>query len=206
MAHRFDIDAVEQRARSAGYRDGLTELFAATVMLTFALLWLTGPWAIGIAAAFVVIFGWKVVLRIKERVTYPRIGYSGDRPDGEAANPRGMLATMGAAALISMIVVAVVGGLDDASAWRRVAPLFSGLAFSGGFWYLGERSGFIRHRLLAVASVATGILFWAVGDGADYTTMAYQLGTMGAILAATGVAALVAFLRRHPAPGEVSDG
>ncbi len=82
MPDQLDLSKLEQQARSAGHGDGLTELYAAGVFLVFSLSWLAGPEFVGIAAAAAVFFFPKLLARTKERVTYPRIGYSADTPGG----------------------------------------------------------------------------------------------------------------------------
>ncbi len=67
MSDRFDVTEIEERARTAGYQDGLIELFAAAVLITIATMWIASPALVGIAAAFIVLFGWRVVERVKER-------------------------------------------------------------------------------------------------------------------------------------------
>ncbi|NOY55412.1 MAG: hypothetical protein GXP34_05425 [Actinobacteria bacterium] len=206
MSNRMDLDAIERSARAAGYQDGLMELLAAVVMLGLALTWAVGPELVAIVVVPVTVFGWKVVFRFKEKVTYPRIGYSGDRPDPSPPSARGMLLFLGLGFGITVAVIAISGELGNPGDWWRAAALLAGLSFAAGFWFAGRRSGLLRHRLLAVASVLTGILYWAIGSGAGYRPVAWQLATMGTLLLITGTVALVTFLRRNPTIEEPDRG
>jgi hypothetical protein len=198
MTPEFDLNRIERSARSAGYRDGLMEIYAAGVFFSLAAVWMIGPYLVGVAAALIILFFPKLVQRGKAAITYPRIGYSGERVDEAASTGRGMLVFMGISLAIAVVVVALTGGLGDVDSWRRAAPLFFGLAFSGGFWYAGEKSGLVRHRLIAVGSIALGIAFWWMSDGADYTGVAVFMAAMGAIILAVGLIALTTFVRRNP--------
>ncbi len=193
-----DIGKIERRARTAGYQDGLLELFAAAVLSVLAWGWIANPGFVGILAAFVVLYGWKLVDRVKARVTYPRIGYSRERADEPRTTARGMLLFIGGAFVLAIIVVALSGGLTDVEEWRRVAPLVSGLTLSGGFWYAGEQSGLMRYRLVAALSVSLGIVLWLIGSGDDYSGVIWHLLGLAAPLAVMGAWALVAFVRSHP--------
>jgi hypothetical protein len=198
VAGRMDITGIDRRARTAGYADGLLELFAAAVLLTLAFGWIANPGIVGILAAFIVLYGWKLVERVKARLTYPRIGYFREREDEASTNARGMLLFIGGAFLLTVMVVWLSGGIADAAEWRRAAPLVSGISLSGGFWYLGDKSGLVRHRLIACWSVISGVGLWLFGSGSDYSGVALHLFGLAVPLALLGAWSLWHFLRSHP--------
>ena len=198
MADEIDINEIERSARRAGYGDGLLELFAAAVLSVMALTWLASPAFVGIAAAFIVLYGWKVVERVKERVTYPRIGYFQERPDESGTTARGMLLFIGGAFALMFLVVLVFGSLSEAADWRRAAPLVSGVTLAAGFWYAGEQSGFLRHRVIAALSVVSGFLLWLFGSGETYAAVVWHLAGLAVPLAFLGVWGLNRFLQSHP--------
>jgi hypothetical protein len=198
MGDDIDIGAIDRRARAAGYGDGLLELFAAAVLGSLALGWIANPAFVGILAALVAIYGWRVVERVKQRVTYPRIGYHKERPDDARSTSRGMLSFIAGAFALMAVVVLVFGDVTDAADWRRAAPLVSGLTLAAGFWYAGAKSGLLRHRLIAAWSVGSGVLLWWFGTGASYATVAIHLGALALPLAVIGTIGLVRFIRDHP--------
>jgi Ca2+/Na+ antiporter len=206
MPSGFNTEMIEQRARAATYRDGLLELFAAAVLLIIAGMWVISPALVGVAAGLIVIFGWRVLERVKSRVTYPRIGYFQERSDDPGTTARGMLIFIGAAIVLMVGAIALSGGLTEVNEWRRAAPLLSGISLTGGFWYLADRSGFIRHRFVAVYSVVTGILLWVFTTGETYDVVSWHLLGMAAPLAAIGIWALIHFLRTNPTRDEIVDG
>ncbi|MEA2002995.1 MAG: hypothetical protein U9N84_14060 [Actinomycetota bacterium] len=205
MTTNIDTAGIERRARAAAYQDGLTELFAAGVLVMIAVMWVITPVFVGIVSAFVVLYGWKVVERIKQRITYPRIGYHVERPDEPRSTASGMLGFIGGAFAVMVLAVAMFGDLTDAAEWRRAASLLSGLGLFGGFWYLGDKSGLLRHRFVAIYSVVTGVALWAIGTGASYEGVIWHLLGLAALLAALGVWGLIHFLRTNPVVNAGSD-
>ncbi len=198
MAGDMDIAELDRRARTAGYADGLLELFASAVLLTLALGWIANPGFVGILAAFVVLYGWKAVERIKARVTYPRIGYFRERADDPETTARGILLYIGGALVLVVGVVWLSGDIADPAEWRRAAPLLSGISLAGGFWYLGEQSGLVRHRLVAAGSVLGGVALWLFGSGNDYSGVVLHLIGLAVPLSLLGAWSLWHFLRSHP--------
>jgi hypothetical protein len=198
VADGIDIGSIDRQARSAGYGDGLLEIFASIVLFVIALSWLGNPGFVGILAALIAIYGWKVVERVKERVVYPRVGYYKERADDAKETSRGMLMFIGGALLLMALAVFAFGDITDASEWRRAAPLLSGLALSGGFWYAGDKSGMLRYRLISAWSVISGVLLWWFGSGASYSGVVWHLVGLAVPLATIGVWSLLIFLRTHP--------
>jgi hypothetical protein len=195
----IDPDAVERSARRADYSDGLLELFAAVLMATLAGGWALQPGMVGLLSLPFVFFGWKVIAIIKERITYPRIGYSGYNPERQQVNAKGMLGFFALAAAIVTVMILLFGESSIPNELRRAAPLFSGIAFAGGFRYLAEKSGMVRHHLLVVASVVSGVAVWWRDDGDDYSGMPAFLLIMAVVLGIMGGVSLVSFLKRNPA-------
>lgn len=198
MGDDIDLGDLDRRARAAGYGDGLLELFAAIVLGSLALGWVANPGFVGILAAFVAIYGWRVVERVRQRVTYPRIGYFKDRPDDARSTSRGMLSFIAGSFVLMALVVLVFGDIGEVADWRRAAPLVSGLTIAAGFWYAGTRSGYLRYRAIAAWSVIAGGLLWWLGTGASYATVAIHLAVLALPLAVVGTIVLVRFLRTHP--------
>jgi phosphate/sulfate permease len=206
MSNGFSTEEIEQRARAASYRDGLLELFAAAVLLIIALMWVISPGTVGIAAALIVIFGWRAVERVKRRITYPRIGYYQERSEDPGTTGRGMLTFIAVAIALMVGAVALSGGLTEVAEWRRAAPLLSGISLTGGFWYLGDRSRLIRHRVVAIYSVVSGIVLWAISSGETYEPVAWHLLGLALPLAAIGTWALIHFVRTTPTQSAALDG
>ncbi len=206
MPNGYDYGDLDRRAKRAGYSDGLLEIFAAAVLLLLALGWMANPGFVGVLAAFVVLYGWKLVDRVRARVTYPRIGYYRERAEDPSGTARGMLLFIAGAFALMVVAVWLSGGLTDAAEWRRAAPLVSGISLSGGFWYAAEVSGFARHRFIAALSLGGGVLLWLFGSGDSYSGVVFHLILLAIPLAAIGAWALVRFVRTHPIQDLTIDG
>lgn len=198
MGDDVDLGDLDRRARAAGYGDGLLELFAAAVLGSLALGWIANPGLVGILASFVAIFGWRAVERVKQRVTYPRVGYHKERLVDARSTSRGMLSFIAGAFVLMALVVLVFGDVTDAAEWRRAAPLVSGLTIAAGFWYAGARSSHLRYRVIAAWSIVAAMLLWWGGTGASYAAVAIHLGALALPLAVIGTVVLVRFIRIHP--------
>jgi hypothetical protein len=198
MNGNIDVGGIDRRAKTAGYDDGLLEIFAAAVLLTIALAWIVNAAFVGIAAAFVALLGWKALDKIKARITYPRIGYYREHSDEPKRTARGILLFMAGAFLLMVFVILISGGLADPTEWRRAAPLMSGISLAGGFWYTADRSGLLRYRLIAGLSVVSGVLLWWFGSGESYVGVVWHLVILSVPLALVGIWSLVRFVRTHP--------
>ncbi len=201
-----DLAAIERRSRAATYLDGLLELLAGAILIVLAVVWAVSPVFVGVIGGLFGIFGGRFALRIKERLTYPRIGYSTDTSKASTLGARGVVTVLVLAIAFIVVVVAMLGDPGSTTDWRRVLPLLSGVLIGLGFWAASQRSGLLRHRLLAMASIGTGVLFTAIGSGVDFMPMTWQLATLGGLSMVIGVAALVSFVRRHPVPGDADRG
>jgi hypothetical protein len=198
MAEDFDLEGIDRRARTAGYADGLLEIFAAAVLFTIASGWLVNPGLVGILAALVVLYGWRVVEKVKVKVTYPRLGYYRERSEEPRTTALGILAVMAGALVVTVVLVALGGGLAEAAAWRRAAPMLSGITLAGAFWYTAGRSGLLRYRAMAALSVLWGVALWLLGSGHSYAGVVWHLMVLAAPLALTGVWSLLRFRRSYP--------
>jgi hypothetical protein len=207
MNDSIDIEEMDRRARTAGYADGLLEIFAALVLGSLALFWWVNPGLVSVVAALVVIFGWRAVERVKTTVTYPRIGYHRERvPSPPDTTLRGMLLFIGGVFVVVALMLLVSGGISDASEWRRAAPLMSGLSLAGGFWYTSKQSELLRFRLIAAWSVVSAVLLWWYGTGESYSGVFWHLVGLAVPLGVVGIWSLARFLRSHPVADGRADG
>ena len=200
VARHNTVDRIERGAAAAPYQDGILELFAAALFLGVALLWQGDRGAFIPFLALGVVFGaGGAVAWVKNKITYPRVGYAEPRAPGES--PWGGVAFLAVGLGVVVAVIAGTGGLTSADSWRRWAPFLAGLLSSGGFWYAAASSGLWRYRVLATYSIALGFIVSLVSDGSSYRPVAtYAIG-MAAVLAGVGIFTLVRFLRRHPRAG-----
>ena len=142
---------------------------------------------------------------LKRKYIEPRLGYA------ELQNePPGRL--LGGIALFGMVAVAILalglmvsGTIDDPSQWRRWSPALAGVLFAGGLLYAGRRSGLLRYHLLALVSVAGGILIALRLESGTYLGVRIYLLGMGIIVLLNGLLLFSRFTRNHPIHEEVVD-
>ena len=60
----------------------------------------------------------------------------------------------------------------------------------------------MRHRVIAVYSIVTGVLLWAFSSGATYEPVVWHLLGLALLLTGIGAWAFQHFMRTHP----LSDG
>lgn len=201
MKKRAAIDRVERKAASAQYRDGILELFAAALFLAIALFWVADLGVFLALLALPVVLGAGIAVPwVKERVTYPRIGYAETHRATDEASAWGGVAFigLGIALMIGAVAVAVSGDIADVTSWRRWAPFFLGFLCSAGFWYAAELSRLWRYRIIAVFSVVLGLAVSLTSDGSTYQPVGLYAAVMATVLAVPGAVTLGMFLVRHP--------
>lgn len=181
--------------------DGLLECAIGVLFLLLAATWATNPGIVPIGAALAVVFGPSLLRRLREVVTYPRIGVL-PGPTGESGGDVpgfvGFALFVAGATVVLVVVIALTGDLGGVEDWRRWSGLLAGLLSAGGFLAAGEASGLHRYSALAVTSAVVGFGSGVGSDGADYSAVGWYLLVMGALAAMLGLAELVVFVRRHP--------
>ncbi|MDH3300872.1 MAG: hypothetical protein OES24_10230 [Acidimicrobiia bacterium] len=202
MSDRADHLGSPPRASAAGDAvDGLLECATGALFLVLAAAWAANPGIVPIGAALAVVFGPSLLRRLREVVTYPRIGTLPGRTGesgGDVPGFVGVVFFVAGATVVFVVVIALTGDLGAAEDWRRWSGLLAGLVSAGGFLAAGEPSGLRRYPALAVTSAVVGFGSGVGSDGADYAAVGWYLLVMGALAAMLGLAELVVFVRRHP--------
>jgi hypothetical protein len=196
MTARRQRTLLEERAFRHEMEDGVIELFAATVFLipAFTLRQPAFSWMV----ALPILFGRRIIQRIRSRVTYPRIGFVEARRDPPAELFGGIAFwTVAALALVGAILF-TGRGLLDPSSWRTFAPLLAGLLTSGGFVYAAQRSGLRRYFWFGAFAIAWGCTLSLLPGAPGYwRVQSFLLGMAGFSLLA-GLVLMALFVRRYP--------
>jgi len=165
-----DLNKTIRRSQQYWFDDGLAELLIGVLFAVIGLLfwWQTSAASpivtIGgaIALPFVIIVGVFLLghtLRwLKQRLVYPRTGYiTYQKPSKRRRNVSWLVG-----ALVGILTAVAVTQLD----LTELTAAFIGAGIGIGMFMIGLRIGLIRFHLLAVWSVAIGILisFSAVAD------------------------------------------
>lgn len=197
-----NVEKMVRRTYRYYYEDGLVEIGLGLLFTASGLLFLAwralqdGGWlggALALATALLVIggvYGMRWAIReLKEQVTYPRTGYAAYR-EGEPAVARWLI--------IVVVMGIFVAGIFLPEALERMA-LLEGALLGAIVLYMGYRVGLARFYLLGGLIVAIGVAA-TVLFADDLMGSAVTFGGSGLILLLSGLAALSAYLRRHPEP------
>ena len=195
-ATQSDLSDLERRAWRYDSQDGIVELLAGFLFLIVAravvepqLTWMLA------LAIFPLRFAAKIM---KERFSYPRIGYVKLRNEEGANLGRGMLTYLVGVVLAVAVVLLLLGDLTSWAAWLRWMPAIAGGFTSGGFLYVAQRSGLWRFRVLAAISVGWGVFCAAWLQAPRMLGVQRWAVGFGTLLLIVGAVTFVNFLRTHP--------
>lgn len=195
-----NLRGIELEALRAYYQDGLMELLMGVLLLFAGGLFYVGSQLV----IFVVlwIFLMKPVWEwLKQRITYPRIGYVNFPVDPEAG--KGILKAL----LIFFLVMAVIlvglslllGSERGLDLWlQRVIPALVGVLLACGPIYAAQTYGLKHWYGLAALFVVSGLVVPFLADGSVYTKIAIQISIVGIVSLLIGLGLLVNFIRTHP--------
>ncbi|HHE41916.1 MAG TPA: hypothetical protein ENL12_04660 [Dehalococcoidia bacterium] len=188
-----EIETRKMRRRMLLYytRDGLWDICIGICVL---------GWALAIRYDFIAFIGVIVAVTfvpvLKQRLTYPRIGYARLKPDSGTRKLLAVFVALGAAVLFLVLVA----GAGLQAMLRDYLPLWLGVMGALLVAVIGHVLGTTRfyvHALLVFLAGAAaqwaGVELWVV------VTLA------GAAIIAIGGYVLVRFLREHPVSGEAQD-
>jgi hypothetical protein len=132
---------------------------------------------------------------IRQRVTYPRIGYVRFRPPKTAIRVTVALVLVAAYAFAGVLDYSRFDWFAPAYLAVLLASVVTMWAFRSGSWIDFAFVG------LCLVSGLVGLTYTAQGVD-DGLVTAVQFWALGALAIAAGLGQLIAFLRRYPAPAE----
>jgi hypothetical protein len=196
LMDKIDLDEMERRTWRESNSDGIME-----ILLGILLFFMAGVWAKGSSGflAFVLIFGNKIIERLKARFTYPRIGYVELRPEEGKSLGWGILGyTLAVIAFMSVVMALFYGGDLGGADIDRWVPLFIGALFTGGMTYLHGKSGDPLAYVYALVAVVIGGVFTIYEVGPSMRGTEFYLLFLAGFFLVAGVIRLVTFMRRNP--------
>jgi len=194
----IDANVIARKAWRDSLQDGLVELAAGIGMLFLSLLIQSRT------IVFVVllsIFGPLLMKRLKERYTYPRIGYVAFPEKSQKQGPI-MVLLLGAAIVVIALVIILVGKAGEPHAWYRWTTFLPAILFQGAFLPMAVKSGIKRFYVISVLTLLLGAGAALLELPGNMDNLWVYLMTMGAILTVWGAVLLLTFLRRYPIRAE----
>ncbi len=183
-----DLQRIEDKARRAFGEDGLIYLFMGFLLFLVGLSFYDARFAAFGGLAALLIFP---VRALRERITYPRVGYVEFKADPGLARGIGLFA-IGAVAVLTLIAFVNNGR------FQQYLPLAIAILFSLTLYFGASMSG-VRFRDWAVIGLmmASGIVMIF---GVDHwkTATALQMWITAVLLIIMGAVDLIRFMRKYP--------
>ncbi|MCG2786842.1 MAG: hypothetical protein L6461_17260 [Anaerolineae bacterium] len=200
------LQNAQKRAMQYWYVDGTFEFSFGGICLILAAYFyvshlLTDSWMGGLMMVFFILVmlggGWlvnRLVMRMKERITFPRTGYvSFVRKTGSSRWRRALL--LGSVAgIISALMTLLLANRPVGFDWMLTA---SGLIFGAVVTYVGFRTGATRFFVNAAISFALGIAL-GFANLPENLGLAVFYGLLGLGLLIVGGISLWQYLRQNP--------
>ncbi len=214
MLQQPSVSEVTKKIQRYWYEDGIWEIGFGLINAVWGLFFLMtapydwhGPRALLLMllqlaimiGPFLVIN--RVVIFLKERITYPRTGYVAyRRPSSSSRLKRFMLGGM-----IGMGVAAMVGVLAAIQAARNSVPLFVGLIMAAMLVYLGYRFALLRLYLVAALTGLWGFVVSQLPLQDLSSTGAYFSGFGGLMMLSGSITLLLYLFHTRPTRDETSE-
>jgi len=204
MTTQIDLKEIEQKSFRFIGQDGLVEIMIGIFLTAFGA---TFSSALTVFPMLIAIFlGPRLLEAIRNRYTYPRIGYAKLSQDNPRKTAKGMFGYTAVMLAVMIICFLLLGKVKDAAAYRKWSPTLMGVLLVGGFLYAHGKSGSIRYIVFAFLAVGFGLLF-SIINFESYNGLILNLFVMGGIFIVSGFTLFILFLRKYPEPAkEVNDG
>lgn len=197
MNEDIDVERIGRETYSYFMKDGLTEIFLGIVLLIASVTMFRSYLVVFVV--FFVIFGAVVTERIRERHTYPRIGYAKIPIDEKDTDPKGFLVFMVVVIVIFLITLqALYGTIFDVDRMYQWMPTFFGLVMFGPSLFLENKTGDKRYYLLGAAFLSTGVVVSYLVEGPRFTGLMLYLGGWGLAFLVFGVLRALWFVMKNP--------
>ena len=209
-----NVKSLQKKALQYWWIDGLAELAFALEMIIISLYFVllqqihSASWtviaaSVGMPLVFLVTFfsAGKLVLYVKEKITFPRTGYV--RYPKRKAVSRKRRIIVGA---VIGFITAVTVNLSRAFLGENAQWIVTTLIMMMGMVYIGYLVGVYRYYVLGIFTFFWGIaMIWIpIPNGYEYACL---FGAMGLFYLVSGGVVLMRYLKRYPiAEGEEYDG
>lgn len=195
MEPNIDLKEIEQKTFSHSNQNGLLELVMGLCMAVISTRLISRVLVVMLVLP-IILFG-PVLVALRKRYTYPRIGYVKLIPD----KPKEVIKAI---FLITLIVILVMAVLFFLFADVRVfnlcmkwVPVWAGLVLAGMFSSFGSKSGCIRYYIFAIWSLIAGFVLSIIRfEIVETGTLLYFL-LMGCILIPWGLVTFIRFLGKY---------
>ena len=195
MESKINLKEIEQKTFRESNQDGLLELVMGICMAAISTRLISRVLVVMLVLP-VILFG-PVLVTLRKRYTYPRIGYVKLIPD----KPKEVIRAIFLITLIVVVIIAVIfvlfGDVRDFNLWMKWVPAWGGVVLAGMFSSFGSKSGCIRYYIFAIWSLISGLVLLVLRfETVETGTLLYFLA-MGALLIPWGLVTFIRFLRKY---------
>jgi len=203
LDEKIDLKDIEQRAWRVYMQDGLVEIMIGVIFFLASGAFHTSSTSVFLVL-FPTIFGPNIIEAIRKRYTYPRIGYVKLQSDDPKKTAMGIFLYMVAVIAIMAVVLYLLFGSGTWAPYLfyQWLPTVVGAMLVGAMTYTKSKSGDARYYAYALVALAIGVAFSLHRFEPVKRGVTLYLLLLSGIMAVTGLARFVVFLRNHPLPPE----
>ncbi len=194
MDANLDSKTIARNLWQDSMRDGLMEMLLGAYFL------LTGIFIqANMAALFIVfiVFFPAFAKKMKERFTYPRIGYM-RFPDRDSNPGRRIVAALLAAGIAVALATFLARSGEWAETLYKWVPLIPALVLTAGYSFTGQKTGFARHYVMAAFSLVAGFVVPFVDLPGKMDNVVLYLFVVGPVFLVWGAVVFIHFMRTYP--------
>jgi hypothetical protein len=205
MAKTMRLKEIGQKAFRASAEDGLMEIAIGVCLMAMSARLVSR--VLIFTLAFPLFLPRLLVLTLRKRITYRRIGYVRLIPDEAKDVVPGIFLMLLVLVAIMAFAFFLFGDMRDFNLWEKWCAALFGVQLAGFFVMLGSKSGCARFHVFALWSVMSGFVFSILPFEFRTAGLFLFLLTVGSLLTLWGLALLIRFVRKYPKPAkEVSNG
>jgi hypothetical protein len=197
MANDDDMKEVEQATTRFSMQDGFIVVMAGLALIVASGSFLA-PWLTAFIAFFV-IFGPRALEVLREKYTYPRIGYFQlRREESGTRTAAGIFGFMILCFAITLVAMFLVHGTITADLIYGWVPAWFGMVMIGPSLHMVDMTGSRFYYVFGVVAVTTGFALSILGFDLGKLAISYYLVSWGLTLVFAGLVTFLRFIRKHP--------
>jgi hypothetical protein len=191
-----DLVTLEQQTTRTSMEDGLT-YFPFSLMLLITAFIVQMPYLLAIIP-ILIIYGPKAIERLREKYTYPRIGYVKLRDGSSREVGKGFIGFLAIVFLVPISIVAfLLGGNVTIAMLFRWLPFAFGVVMIGPSMFIVEVTGSRIYYLLGISTSITGYGISYLVDQGLLGLMIFML-LWGILISLAGLVIFIRFIRKYP--------
>lgn len=194
MNANLDAKTIARNVWQDSMRDGLMEMLLGLYFLLTGIVIYAD-----MSAMFIIFMAFFPALakKIKERYTYPRIGYV-KFPEHEKSPGRRILAALLAAVIAVAMVVVLAQAGEKTQALYKWVSLLPALILVAGLSFMGQKTGFVRFYAMAAFALVVGVIVPFADLPRKLDNIALYMLVVGPVFFVLGTAIFLHFLRTYP--------